>query len=148
MRSATRWRLPPLMVPPALRSGRVIRLCSKERATRSPSSINGQDGRFIRAVPMRMAPAPGEEAVDLGYVGDADEIMRLWPERGARMVVFPNSRDRRRVETYRGDNVVFEDVGGLLHVVRGPLSPVLTADLTLEQACEALRARMRDGEPR
>ena len=47
--------------------------------------------------------------VDLGYVGDADEIMRLWPERGARMVVFPNSRDRRRVETYRGDNVVFED---------------------------------------
>ncbi len=36
--------------------------------------INGQDGRFIRAVPMRMAPAPGEEAVDLGYVGDVERI--------------------------------------------------------------------------
>ncbi|CAG1007216.1 acetylglutamate kinase [Burkholderiales bacterium] len=32
--------------------------------------INGQDGRFIQAARMRVDAAPGEEAVDLGYVGD------------------------------------------------------------------------------
>ncbi len=36
--------------------------------------INGQDGRFIRAVKRREAPAPGEAAVDLGYVGDVASI--------------------------------------------------------------------------
>ncbi|MEO8485285.1 MAG: acetylglutamate kinase [Betaproteobacteria bacterium] len=34
--------------------------------------INGQDGRFIRAVPMQAAK--GEEAVDLGFVGDVAGI--------------------------------------------------------------------------
>lgn len=36
--------------------------------------INGQDGRFIRAVKRREATAPGEPAVDLGYVGDVASI--------------------------------------------------------------------------
>lgn len=36
--------------------------------------INGQDGRFIRAVPMRLPPVPGEDPVELGYVGDVADI--------------------------------------------------------------------------
>ena len=36
--------------------------------------INGQDGRFIRAVKRREVPAPGESEVDLGHVGDIASI--------------------------------------------------------------------------
>ena len=55
--------------------------------------INGQDGRFIRAVPMRVAPASGEEAVDLGYVGDVEridaELVQLLLSRGFVPVILP-----------------------------------------------------------
>ncbi len=55
--------------------------------------LNGQDGRFIRAVPMRVAPAPGEEPVDLGYVGDVEridvELVELLLSRGFVPVVLP-----------------------------------------------------------
>jgi len=37
--------------------------------------INGQDGRFIRSRPMKLAPDPGESAApDLGLVGDVESI--------------------------------------------------------------------------
>ena len=55
--------------------------------------LNGQDGRSIRAVPMRVAPAPGEEPVDLGYVGDVEridvELVELLLSRGFVPVVLP-----------------------------------------------------------
>jgi acetylglutamate kinase len=55
--------------------------------------INGQDGRFIRAVKRRDAPSPGESAVDLGYVGDVEsidvELVELLLSRGFVPVVMP-----------------------------------------------------------
>lgn len=55
--------------------------------------INGQDGRFIRAVPMRVAPGPGEEPVDLGYVGDVAgidvELVHLLLSRAFVPVILP-----------------------------------------------------------
>ncbi len=55
--------------------------------------INGQDGRFIRAVPMRLPAAPGEDPVELGYVGDVDcidvELVHLLLSREFVPVIMP-----------------------------------------------------------
>jgi acetylglutamate kinase len=55
--------------------------------------INGQDGRFIRAVPRRLAVTAGEPEVDLGFVGEVSgvdvELVHLLLSRAFVPVIMP-----------------------------------------------------------
>jgi len=55
--------------------------------------LNGQDGRFIHARPMRPPAAEGSEPVDLGFVGDVEridpDVVHLLLSRGFVPVVMP-----------------------------------------------------------